>query len=99
MGCSGIISAICNVTAPIARKVYDDFINNKPQTSNDRLCEIRKVFDQFNLISGLHSFKCIEDEMFNRLLPPLNLLNKKEKQKLLLELKALDFIPEINRAA
>ena len=99
MGCSGIISAICNVTAPIARKVYDDFINNKPQTSNDRLCEIRKVFDQFNLISGLHSFKCIEDEMFNRLLPPLNLLNKKEKQKLLSELKSLDFIPEINRAA
>ena len=37
--------------------------------------------------------------MFNRLLPPLNLLNKKEKQKLLSELKSLDFIPEINRAA
>ena len=99
MGCSGIISAICNVTAPIARKVYDDFINDKSQTSNDKLCEIRKVFDQFNLISGLHSFKSIENEMFTRLLPPLKLLNNKEKEKLLLELKTLNFIPEINKAA
>ena len=29
LGSSGIISAICNVTAPLARKVYDDFINKK----------------------------------------------------------------------
>ena len=26
LGCSGIISAICNVTAPLARKVYEDFL-------------------------------------------------------------------------
>ena len=27
LGNSGIISAICNVTAPLARRVYDDFHN------------------------------------------------------------------------
>ena len=31
LGCSGIITATCNVTAPLARKVYEDFINNKKQ--------------------------------------------------------------------
>ena len=31
IGNSGIISAICNVTAPLARKVYDDF-NDKKKT-------------------------------------------------------------------
>jgi len=29
LGNSGIISAICNVTASLARKVYDDFNNKK----------------------------------------------------------------------
>ena len=34
LGNSGIISAICNVTASLARKVYDDFHNKKKQTIN-----------------------------------------------------------------
>ena len=38
LGCSGIITATCNVTAPLARKVYEDFINNKEQTHNEKLC-------------------------------------------------------------
>ena len=29
LGCSGIITATCNVTASISRKVYDDFYNKK----------------------------------------------------------------------
>ena len=29
LGCSGIITATCNVTAQLSRKVYDDFINEK----------------------------------------------------------------------
>ena len=62
LGCSGIISAICNVTAPLARKVFDDFAYKKKQTFNERLCSIRKVFDNYNLISGLHSFLSFEDK-------------------------------------
>jgi len=27
LGCTGIITATCNVTAPLARQVYDDFFN------------------------------------------------------------------------
>ena len=94
LGCSGIISAVCNVTAPIARKVYDDFMNKKPQTVNEKLCEIRKAFDKYNLISALHSFKLNENSVYNKLLPPLMLLNKKDHRQLLSELKCLGFIPE-----
>jgi 4-hydroxy-tetrahydrodipicolinate synthase len=93
LGCSGIISAVCNVTAPIARKVYDDFINEKPQTINEKLCAIRKTFDKYNLISALHSFKLNENSIYNKLLPPLMLLNEKDREQLLSELKNLGFVP------
>jgi len=94
LGCTGIISAVCNVTAPIARKVYDDFINKKPQTVNERLCSMRKTFDKYNLISALHSFKLNENSIYNKLLPPLMLLNEKDHIRMLSELKSLGFIPE-----
>ena len=93
-GNSGIISAICNVTASLARKVYDDFHDKKKQTFNERLCAIRKVFDKNNLISGLHSFMSIEDEKYKIVLPPLSLLSKKEEKQMVDELKTLDFYPE-----
>ena len=99
LGCNGIISAVCNVTAPIARKVYDDFINKKPQTVNKKLCAIRKAFDKYNLISALHSFKLNENSVYNNLLPPLMLLNEKDHRQLLSELKSLGFIPESKMVA
>ena len=94
MGNSGIISAICNVTASLARRVYDDFQNKKKQTFNERLCAVRKVFDNYNLISALHTFMSIEDKKYNRVLPPLCLLTSKEEKEFLLKLKKLDFFPE-----
>ena len=94
LGNSGIISAICNVTASLARKVYDDFHNKKKQTFNERLCAIRKVFDKNNLISGLHSFMSIEDEKYKIVLPPLSLLTKEQEKQMITELKILDFYPE-----
>jgi len=93
-GNSGIISAICNVTASLARKVYDDFYNKKKQTFNERLCAIRRVFDKNNLISGLHSFMSIEDEKYKIVLPPLSLLTKEQEKQMIAELKILDFYPE-----
>ena len=100
LGCNGIISAVCNVTAPIARKVYDDFINKKPQTVNAKLCALRKAFDDTgNLISALHSCMAIGDEKYKRLLPPLTLLSKDKQKELLNKLKELDFIPTKNIAA
>ena len=99
LGCSGIISAICNVTAPLARKVFDDFMNKKKQTFNERLCSIRKVFDKHNLISGLHTFLSFEHEKYNIVLPPLSLLSKEEEKQLMTDLKTLDFFPQKNIAA
>ena len=80
LGNSGIISAICNVTAQLARKVFDDFHNKKKQTYNEKLCAIRKVFDHFNLISAVHSFMSYENEKYKKILPPLNLLSDSEHQ-------------------
>jgi len=99
LGNSGIISAICNVTAPLARKVYDDFNNKKTQTLNAKLCGIRKVFDNYDLISGLHSFMSSENEKYKRILPPLNLLSDSQKKEMMSKLKELEFFPEKNIAA
>ena len=54
LGCSGIITATCNVTSQLARKVYDDFLVGRDQTANQKLCDIRNLFEKYNLISGLH---------------------------------------------
>jgi 4-hydroxy-tetrahydrodipicolinate synthase len=99
LGCSGIISAACNVTATLSRKVYEDFINKKQQTYNTRLCAIRSAFDKYNLISGLHSFLSIEDKKYKLVLPPLSLLSEKQQKELISNLKKLDFFPEKSRAA
>ena len=98
LGASGIISAVCNTTASLARKVYDDFHNKKKQTHNKRLCAIRSVFDKNNLISALHSFMSIENEKYKFLIPPLSLLTKEQEKKMMSELKALDFYPDNNIA-
>jgi len=99
LGNSGIISAICNVTAQLARKVYDDFQNKKKQEFNEKLCAVRKAFDNYNLISGLHSFLSIENEKYKRLLPPLSLLSRAEQEEMMSKLKELEFFPEKNIAA
>jgi 4-hydroxy-tetrahydrodipicolinate synthase len=99
IGCSGIISATCNVTATLARKVFDDFQNKKPQTVKEKLCKVRKVFDKYNLISALHSYKSESQSFFKKILPPLKLLDKKQHKELILELKNLNFMPEDSLAA
>jgi len=99
LGNSGIISAICNVTASLARKVYDDFNSKKTQTFNEKLCAIRKVFDNYNLISGLHSFMSFENEKYKRILPPLKLLSDSQNKEMMSKLKELEFFPEKNIAA
>ena len=91
LGCAGIITATCNVTASLSRKVYDEFINEKQQTTNEILCKVRSTFDQFNLISGLHSFMSDVDEIYKNVLPPVSLLNEKNKKKLIEDLNKLNF--------
>jgi len=91
LGCDGIITATCNVTGGLSRKVYDDFFEKKEQTANEKLCDVRNTFEKFNLISGLHSFMSDEDEIYRNVLPPVSLLNQKDKQQLIEDLNKLNF--------
>mgnify|MGYP001165259583 FL=1 len=91
LGCSGVITATCNVTSSMARKVFDDFHNKKEQTENEKLCKVRAIFDQYNLISALHTFLGKRESFYNNILPPLSILNEEKKEKLILELNSIDF--------
>ena len=91
LGCDGIITATCNITATLARKVYEDFIQNKDQSSNEKLCKVRTIFDGYNLISAIHSLMEKIDKSYGNILPPLSILDNKECQKLIEDLKKIDF--------
>ena len=91
LGCSGIITATCNATSELARKVYDDFMNKKKQTANKKLCDIRNTFEKYNLISGLHSCYSKNDPIYKNVLPPLSILNSKDERELTENLEKLNF--------
>ena len=91
LGCSGIITATCNITSTLARKVYDDFFDKKKQTVNQKLCDVRKTFEKYNLISGLHSYYSKNDLIYKNVLPPLSILNSKEEKELTDNLEKLNF--------
>ena len=91
LGCAGVITATCNVTANLSRKVYDDFIEKKVQTENEKLCAVRNIFEKFNLISGLHSFMSNEDVIYKNVLPPVSLLSENDKEQLIEKLNKLNF--------
>ena len=91
LGCSGIITATTNVTAFLARDVYDNFINKSKQDLNIKLCNVREVFEKYNLISSLHTFMSQDSQIFENILPPLKLLSNLEKKDFFLELKKLNF--------
>ena len=91
LGCSGIITATTNATASLARNVYENFTKKKEQNLNEKLCKVRAVFEQYNLISGLHTFFGQNDPNYHNILPPLRILNENEKNNLLNQLDTLDF--------
>jgi 4-hydroxy-tetrahydrodipicolinate synthase len=91
LGCSGIITATCNVTSALARKVYDDFFDKKEQTFNQKLCDVRNTFEKYNLISGLHTYYSKNDIIYKNVLPPLSILNSKEEKELMDNLEKLNF--------
>ena len=99
LGCSGCISAVTNVTHVLSRKVFNDFENKNSQTANDKLIEVRETFDNYNLISALHSYLSVKDKEFENLLPPLILLSQDKKKELIAKLDNLKFTAEKNLAA
>ena len=93
LGCSGCISAVTNVTHSLARKVFDDFENKKPQVSNEKVIRVRQTFDEYPLISALHTVLSNKKKKYSNILPPLTLLDEALKTQLLKKLKEIDFIP------
>ena len=91
LGCSGCISAVTNVTHSLARKVFDDFEKKETQSVNDKLISVRETFDQYNLISALHSFLSIQDNNYKNVLPPLVLLSQEKQKELINKLDNLKF--------
>ena len=67
------------------------FFSHSEQSSNKKLCDVRKAFDNYNLISGLHTFYSKENMIYKNLLPPLRLLNENEEKNLMQILKSLNF--------
>ena len=90
-GCSGIITATCNATSQLARRVYDDFVSGKEQSYNQKLIDVRNTFEKYNLISALHTFKSKEDKIYKNVLPPLGLLDVESENNLIENLKKLNF--------
>ena len=91
LGCAGIITATCNVTAEITRKVYDDFNDGNEQKYNEKLINVRNAFDKYNLISALHTFYSREEKIYKNILPPLKCLNKDDERHLFKILDDLNF--------
>ena len=91
IGCVGIITATCNVTASLSRKVYEEYINGNEPKYDQKLCKVREIFEKYNLISALHSFMSQEDQIYCNVLPTISLLSKEKKIKLIDELQKIDF--------
>ena len=91
LGCSGVITATCNATSSIARKVYEDFNVGNEQTENLKLCDVRNEFEKYNLISALHTFYKKKEGIYENLLPPLRVLDPKSEKELINNLERLNF--------
>ena len=91
LGCSGIITATCNVTSGLARQVYDDYLSGNKQTVNQKLCDVRNTFEKYNLISGLHSYFSKSKKYYKNVLPPLSILNSKDEKDLIENLEKFNF--------
>ena len=92
-GCSGLISATVQFPEQIflAKKVFEGFKKGKDSEHNEQLVKVRSVFDSFNLIEGLHTLYAQKKPIYKNILPPLRLLNEKDKTKLFGELEKLNF--------
>ena len=66
------ISIILNVTfilTIINGQAADSFKKGEESEMNEQLISVRKVFDQYNLLSALHSYKAQEDPSYKNILP------------------------------
>ena len=96
LGCSGIITATCNVTSALARKVYDDFCDKKEQTSESKAYVMLEMsFEKYNLISALHSYYSKIMSIYKNVLPPLSILKSQDEKDLINEFRKIKFFNKI----
>ena len=74
----------------IVLKIHDFFKKNE-QSANQKLCDVRNIFEKYNLISGLHTFFSKNDLSYKNVLPPLSILNSNEEKELIDNLERLNF--------
>ena len=91
LGCTGVITATCNVTANLSRKVFDDYNLGLENNSHELLCNVRNEFDNYNLISALHSYFSVKDKIYQNLIPPLGLLNPIDNERFINNLNNMQF--------
>ena len=96
---SWIITATCTVTAKLSRICYDDFVSGNKQSANNKLCDVRTIFDRYNLISVVHTYYSREDKIYKNILPHLSLLSKNEEKDLIDRLKDINFSNKSSLAA
>mgnify|MGYP001500835280 FL=1 len=68
------------------------FVKKKKQTNDQKLCDIRNVFEKYNLISSLHSFYAKTDSIYKNVLPPLSILKSQDEKDLIDQLEKLNFL-------
>ena len=71
----------------------------KKQTNDQKLCDIRNVFEKYNLISSLHSFYAKTDSIYKNVLPPLSILKSQDEKDLIDQLEKLNFLTKSTMVA
>ena len=74
-------------------------MTGKDLLHDQKLKNVRSVFDRYNLISSLHTFYSKEDKIYKNILPPLRVLNKEEEKDLFDSLDNLNFTLKSQLAA
>jgi len=90
--CSGIITALGNIFSRESSKIYIAWKSGKIlKEENNRLILLRKCFDQFSLVSAVHTVLSKTNKDFSNLIAPLQLLSPKNRFKIFSELEKLNF--------
>ena len=92
-GGSGCISATANVNPAAIRHLYQSWDNENAPNYQDKLDEVRNIFQEFPMIPALKAAAAIysNDREWNRVRPPLLSLNKIQFEKLKSNLREIKF--------
>jgi 4-hydroxy-tetrahydrodipicolinate synthase len=93
-GGQGCISATLNITAEIAKEIYQNWKNTDMTLQMNALINIRKTFASFPMIAALKSIMAITSgkQEWRNVRPPLERLGNNESQKLYEEFSKFNLI-------